>query len=99
MDEEKCYWVKSPFRDPKFTLNYHTPPTKQYTKFILLKDLGFGAEGRVWMVCSTAGHVGALKFRHDSTDNGIATDELQQEARNWYLLVWVSERCERYESC
>jgi hypothetical protein len=90
MTESHTVWIKSPFSCSSFKLKYHNLPTPVDTqKFILLKDLGFGAEGRVWMVCSTSGMVGALKFRHAAINNETLEESLQklrEEVDNWQQL-------------
>jgi hypothetical protein len=82
MTADSCYWVESPFRSPSFTLKYQQLPTANAKKLILLKDLGFGAEGRVWLVCSTTGRVGALKFHHVQLE-GKHDDSITAEFHNW----------------
>jgi hypothetical protein len=78
-------WSWSTFRfgnSPDTFLNYSKMPTKQSSKFILLRDLRAGADGRVWMACTEAGLVGVLKFpKH----NDLAEADL--EATVW-REVW-----------
>jgi hypothetical protein len=78
-------WSWSTFlfcNSPDTFLNYSRIPTKQSSKFILLRDLRAGADGRVWMACTEAGLVGVLKFpKH----NDLAQADL--EATVW-REVW-----------
>lgn len=87
MTKNEFFWIKSPFTTPDFKLRFHKPPEKGSRHLILLKDLGFGTEGRVWMVCCPSGFVGALKFQHTvPTQKGLVPTKLHVEANNWQIV-------------
>jgi len=52
----------------------------------LLKDFRGGADGRVWLVCSTAGNVGVIKFSQNP-DRNKGREDLNNEASHWER-VW-----------
>ena len=61
-------------------------PTLQAKRFILLRDLNGGADGRVWFACTLSGLVGVLKFGQlkDKDDNlSKAKERLEGEAKLW----------------
>lgn len=81
ISEHAPFWVRSPFNKPDFKLSYKSTPTKKNKRLILLRDLGHGTSGRVWMVYSTSGKVGALKFLQAATNK-----KLHKELSNWNRL-------------
>lgn len=95
MDSTQWYWATVSFKHVgpsrrQFALNYSKMPTPSAGRFILLRDLHGGADGRVWMVCTEAGHVGVLKFgqlRERETDLSAVKARLEQEAQVW-ISVW-----------
>ena len=56
---DKWFWGKLP---PDIKLDYSKMPSTAAKSFYLLQDLGAGAEGRVWLGCSSGGKVVVLKF-------------------------------------
>ena len=60
-------------------------PHKNSQNFILLQDFKGGADGRVWLACSTSGRVCVLKFHHLNN-----TEKLAQEAEIW-KIAWNIE--------
>lgn len=60
LNNESWQWGKVAWKSNK--LNRHKLPSQSCKKYILLKDLRGGADGRVWMACSSSGLVCVLKF-------------------------------------
>ena len=94
IDSNQWYWATVYFNSGCTSrhsfLNYSKMPTRKANKFILLRDLHGGADGRVWMVCTEAGLVGVLKFgqfRERETDLAAVKARLEQEAKIW-VTVW-----------
>ena len=93
-NSRQWYWGTVSFNSGRTSshsfLNYSKMPTRKANKFILLRDLHGGADGRVWMVCTEAGLVGVLKFgqfRERETDLSVVKARLEQEAKIW-VTVW-----------
>lgn len=70
-------------------LDYTRMPTRAAGRFLLLRDLHGGADGRVWMVCTTSGLVGVIKFGQprDGEDREQRRQRLEKEAEVW-RQVW-----------
>jgi len=66
-------------------LDYSKLPQASAQSFHLLHLLGTGAEGRVWLACSSGGKVCALKFMKDPSNNS-AKRHLEKEAKLWGKL-------------
>jgi hypothetical protein len=60
LDQEGWCWVT--FHNSVTALDYENFPTKRATSFLLLSDFKGGADGRVWLACSTSGKVCVIKF-------------------------------------
>lgn len=43
-------------------LDFSRMPSRAATQLFLLEDMRAGADGRAWLVCSSTGRVGVLKF-------------------------------------
>lgn len=90
LDAEKWFWGKVQWK--KKVLNRRKMPSASATKFVLLKDLRGGADGRVWMACTTSGLCCVLKFASyhnmhkvfDTVAQGLA--QLKHEVRIHRLL-------------
>ena len=46
-----------------------------------IEDLGYGAEGRVWLACASSGAVCVLKFPIKDTNS--ASKDVERELKNW----------------
>eukprot|EP00026_Physarum_polycephalum_P003714 Phypoly_transcript_03728.p1 GENE.Phypoly_transcript_03728~~Phypoly_transcript_03728.p1 ORF type:complete len:327 (-),score=33.20 Phypoly_transcript_03728:58-1038(-) len=60
LDDMSWYWSTVTWKTT--TLNRHRTPNANTRQFVLLRDLRGGADGRVWMACTTSGLVCVLKF-------------------------------------
>ena len=69
-------------------------PPGQTKKFYLLKPLGTGIEGLVWLACSGSLKVCAIKFYHKSTLKSKA----EKEAEMWKKLGFTKSRCVTLQS-
>jgi hypothetical protein len=88
IDSYQWYWASVPFSKNNIEsfLNYSNMPTHQSNKFILLRDLHGGADGRVWLACTTYGLVGVLKFgqlKDKEDDLTKVKIRLEGEAKLW----------------
>ena len=70
-------------------LKFDRMPTSKASRFLLLRDLHGGADGRVWMVCTTSGLTGVIKFGqpHENEDREQRRQRLEEEANVW-RTVW-----------
>lgn len=88
LDESEWTWttlhLPKGVRADRF-LNHACMPTRQAGSFLLLRDLYGGADGRVWMVCTTSGLVGVIKFGQprESEDRAQRGKRLEEEAQVW----------------
>ena len=57
-------------------------PTMRASRLFAVEDLGHGAEGRCWLVCSQAGRVAVLKFFREH-DDGKARTAAETEKQHW----------------
>lgn len=100
LNERTYDWIKLPADG--IVLSYEPPP-KQTRKYYLLQDYHGGADGRVWLACSTTGKLVVIKFgsrRGGLTEVDITT-RLEQEAEYWrhcYGLTSSSVRVETLNS-
>jgi RIO-like serine/threonine protein kinase len=67
-------------------------PPRTARDFILLEDLGYGADGRVWKAGTQQGEVCVLKFAHARPHETSKQRKarLQEECDNW-KVVWGLE--------
>lgn len=92
LDQEEWTWttleLKEGVRTERF-LQYSRMPTKAATRFLLLQDLHGGADGRVWMVCTTSGLLGVIKFGQprEGEDRDQRRQRLEVEGEVW-RQVW-----------
>ncbi len=90
MSKDQWRWAKMKFK-PSFSLKYRNPPRRDTNTFILIADFRGGAHGRVWMVCSTSGRVGVIKFPQGREDVmkepeigvALAIKRLKEERDHW----------------
>lgn len=74
LDSERWYWGKVTWKNN--TLNHHTLPPENCKQYFLLRDLHGGADGRVWMACSSSGLVCVIKFGR--IEQEITVNEMNQ---------------------
>ncbi len=92
LDQEEWTWttleLKKGIRPERF-LNYSRMPTSAAGRFLLLRDLHGGADGRVWMVCTTSGLLGVIKFGQprEGEDRDQRRQRLEAEGAVW-RQVW-----------
>jgi hypothetical protein len=91
---EKSPWTwtslgLAPGVTPERFLDYSQMPTREATQFLLLRDLGAGSDGRVWMVCSRSklGRVGVVKFALPS-DFGCDSEQERRQRLEAEGEVW-----------
>jgi len=84
LDEKIWTWQRIAWPSG-FKLNRRRLPTA--SRLILLQDLGFGKDGRVWKACSFSGLCCVVKFSHsiDSKDSQTPLQRLQKECDNYAL--------------
>ena len=71
----KFYWKK--LNKSKFKPNWNLYPNTKTTKSLYaIEDLGYGADGRVWLTCTRTGAICVLKF-------GGYAELLNEEYINW----------------
>jgi len=69
-------------------LTYSGFPSAQSKTFFLLRDLGIGAEGAVWLACNSSGKLCALKIFKVSKDKGLEISQrIQLDVKIW-KNVW-----------
>lgn len=61
MEPEAWYWKNVQWK-PAAKLDRHNMPKSNCKQLVLLRDLRGGADGRVWMACTTRGRVCVIKF-------------------------------------
>lgn len=90
LDEHAWTWQRVSWPQG-FKLNRRKLPTA--SRLILLQDLGFGKDGRVWKACSLNGLCCVLKFAHhidaESSRNDRRTplQRLEHECANYHKTV------------
>ncbi|PRP73993.1 hypothetical protein PROFUN_16346 [Planoprotostelium fungivorum] len=87
LNKEHYYWTSSPFRSKKrlSDVTYGAIPQKDTETLILLEDLRYGLEGRVWAACSLGGVGCVIKFIRRTKDGEIVLQEkIQEEADMWW---------------
>ena len=87
LTHDSRFWVTCPWKDTD-TLNYDEMPSTNTNQFYLLKPLGKGIQGVVWLACSKSLKVCAIKFYH-SSDRVTAEYETQM----WKKLGFTKSRC------
>ncbi len=92
LDKDQWTWGKLELKEgvrPESFLKYSLMPTRRAEKFLLLRDLRGGKYGRVWMVCTTSGRVGVIKFSHSEKDDTqeLRRQQLEKEGEVW-RHVW-----------
>ena len=62
------------------------PPTRTTKSFYLLRDFHGGADGRVWLACSSAGNIAVIKFqrRLHETQTGDEKSNVDKEVQMWH---------------
>jgi len=81
LTEDSLYWDS--LRKEVNQLDFSRMPSSSAKQLFLLEDMRAGADGRAWLVCSSTGRVGVLKFLLIDKPN----DQLHQEAEQWNK-VW-----------
>lgn len=76
--KDDWYWSPSPWKNSDRPV-FVQMPTERCTNFYILKPLGAGEHGRVWLACSRNRLVCALKFRQ----YGWCTKRITYLAKNW----------------
>ena len=84
--KDDWYWSPSPWKNGDCPI-FGRMPTSRCTNFYILKPLGAGEDGRVWLACSINRLVCALKFRKD---NNIVRAE--NESRIWQTIGFKKSR-------
>ena len=84
--KDDWYWSTSPWKHSDRPV-FGQMPTKCCTNFYILKPLGAGEEGRVWLACSKNRLVCALKFRKDNSMEGA-----QKESHIWQRIGFKKSR-------
>jgi hypothetical protein len=85
LNRDSWYWQKVQWKQG-VKLNRHALPSKQVSKLILLRDLRGGADGRVWMACSTSGRVCVLKFARFLKEEGMSDNHLKVKCRQLHSM-------------
>ncbi|KAL5457513.1 hypothetical protein EMCRGX_G034779 [Ephydatia muelleri] len=80
------FWAKSPWNDDHNPV-YNIMPHGNSSQFFILKSLGNGIEGRVWLACTKSRRVCALKFRKDND-----LEQTEKEAEWWKRLGFQASR-------
>ena len=79
INEKAWVWKSIAFR-PGFRLHHSVLP--ESGELILLRDLGAGADGRVWYACSLSGRACVVKFLLDEGSKTLV-ERLEAERRHW----------------
>jgi hypothetical protein len=80
ISNESWAWRRRIFTE----LNYMQFPTRKAKSFLLLHDFRGGADGRVWLACSSAGRVCVIKFYYGEKD---LRTKIALECKIWHD-VW-----------
>lgn len=75
--EDTLYWCRRPDAAKNENLQWTQVPNA--SRLLLVEDLGVGSSDRVWLVCSSSGLVGVLKFCDQKS-------QLEKELECWRLL-------------
>ena len=79
--EDTLYWCRRPDAAKNENLQWTKVPNA--SRLLLVEDLGVGSSGRVWLVCSSSGLVGVLKFCILEFEQN---SHLEKELERWRLL-------------
>lgn len=100
VDANRCYIELSPkgwsWRRISFeTLNFLDFPTAGASRFLLLYDFRGGADGRVWLACSTTGRVCVIKFYNGNWKQADIERECSIWNRVWNLPARTLHLCSK----
>jgi len=79
LDKEKWVWAKVQWK--KDVLNRSKMPSTKTKQFILLKDLRGGADGRVWVACTTSGCCCVIKFASFHAQDKVSNPLIMAQRR------------------
>ena len=89
---DQWQWKKSPLPE---ILSYDKVPNSNNTRFLLLQDLGQGADGHVWLATSESGCVCVLKFPKGSfgATSTKLDAQIEAEHKNWIeAQPWIANK-------